>query len=307
MVMQKFSIPFVVLAAALVGSASAQQVVAEAAPPAQSDSYIIGTGIQAPSGLLYGLPLRQRPASADLPVAAVPAATPPLVGSNVAPVVLAPSLPPPAVAGQAAAPAAPRMPAAPAAVVAGSTTSPLCVDVVARLEQAVKAKPHSVLEETRRALLENDACACEIIKTAIRTSTADSSMVGQIVEVALITQPARYNEIVDCAISASPDSKAAVRAALERAFGTKSGKGGKSVVLSPQMPPPQRVLVREIPKLYFPPVFNRPPGPPPSEEPPDDPPPGGRRRRPPPATPSNPVLVDRDVPVDVAAVRQPAR
>lgn len=249
------------LLALLALPAAAQQIVtAPAAPaPEAKPRYLVGTGLVRPSALMFGLPVRAPmvKSSAQAPGATAPAGTV-RTGADGRPVVLSPTLPPPKVHGQTEATVPPKT---------GDLTT--CSELVGKLEKEVKAEPEKVLEAVRRALLENDACACDIVKTAIRASAASDDLVGQITEVAVSTQPARYKEIVECVVSVSPQSKAAVRAALARVFGSKDGKGGKEVVLAPQLPPISETVVRDIPKLYFPPL------PPPSTT----------------ATPSNPVDV----------------
>ena len=250
----------ILLTAVAMPTVAQQIVTAPAAPAAPAKpQYLIGTGLAQPSALMFGLPVRAvtPKTSAKAPPAPVAAGTV-KKGADGRPVVLSPTLPPPNVQGQSV-----------SSVPAKTGLMPTCPEIVAKLEKEVKAEPEKVLEAVRRALLENDACACDIVKTAIRASSASNDLVGQITEVAVATQPARYKEIVECVVSVSPQSKAAVRAALARVFGSKDGKGGKEVVLAPQLPPINETVVRDIPKLYFPPL------PPPSTT----------------ATPSNPVDV----------------
>jgi hypothetical protein len=218
-----------ILVVALALPSVAQQIVTAPAPA--KTQHLIGTGLTAPGALMFGLPMRVATAKPTVKA-----------GTSAHPVVLSPTLPPPKVTGQATPPAPAK---------AGSAMA--CPGLVAKLEKEVKENPEKVLEAVRRALLENDACACDIVKTAIRASSASSDLVGQITEVAVTTVPARYKEIVECVVSVSPQSKAAVRAALARVFGSKDGKGGKEVVLGPTLPPVSQRVILDIPRLYFPP------------------------------------------------------
>ena len=171
-------------------------------------------------------------------------------------------------------------------------TSLTCIQLAERVKSEVSKSPKDVLSSVRLAMVDNDACACDIVKTAIKASDADNDLTGLIVEVAVKTKPSRFKEIVECAILANPAAKTQVRSALERVFGSKgSGKGGKVVVV--QTVP--RVVMKEIPQLFFPPLEFYPP--PSQEVPPGDKPPGDKPPPPrhppgggdePDATPTNP-------------------
>ena len=183
-------------------------------------TYLLGTGVTAPGALLYRGPI---------------------AGQFLAPMV--PSARPVAKAASSAALQGGENPAP-----TPGASSLTCVQLAARVNEEISKSPKDVLSSVRRAMVDNDACACDIVKTAIKSSRADDELTGLIVEVAVKTQPSRFKEIVECAMLAKPTAKAQVRAALERVFGSKgSGKGGKVVV-----PAPSPVLfVREIPQIFF--------------------------------------------------------
>ena len=212
-----------------------------ASPGPGETTYLMGTGVTAPGALLYGGPI-----AGQFLAPMVPAAR--HMGESA-----------PAVALQGGEKPAPTP----------GASSLTCLQLAARVNEEILKSPKDVLSSVRRAMVDNDACACDIVKTAIKSSRADDELTGLIVEVAVKTQPSRFKEIVECAMIAKPTAKAQVRAALERVFGTKgSGKGGKVVVA----PPSPVLFVREIPQIFFPP-------------PPVSPPPGDEERD---ATPTNP-------------------
>lgn len=239
-----------------------KSMVANAAPT--EPTYLIGTGITAPGALLYRGPIAGQFLAPMVPASRPVTSTAPSVAMTGA--------------------------ENPAPTPGASSLS--CIQLAARVEAEISKSPKDVLSVARRAMVDNDACACEIVKSSIKATGADDELTGLIVEVAVKTQPSRFKEIVECAILAKPSAKTQVRAALERVFGTKgSGKGGKIVIAQVPMP---RVVVREMPQIFFPPfttysvpIKEEPPGDkPPGDSPPrNPPPPGGDDHA---ATPTNP-------------------
>lgn len=211
---------------ALTPGAMAQQLAGQAAAEPQTVTYLQGTGVTAPGALLYRGPIAGQflapmvPASRAKPVSAV---------------VAVPSEP------------------LPAPTAGASSLS--CIQLAARVEVEIGKAPSEVLNIVRRAIVDNDSCACDVVKAAIKAAKADDTLTGLIVETAVKTQPARFKEIVECAILAKPTAKAQVRAALERVFGTKgSGKGGKIVVAKAETAMP-RTVIKEVPQIFFPPFL----------------------------------------------------
>lgn len=201
-----------------------KSVVSDPAPT--EPTYLIGTGVTAPGALLYRGPIAGQ--------------------------FLAPMVPSARAAGKAASVVPLQGGENPAPTPGASSLT--CIQLAARVDEEISKAPKDVLSIVRRAMVDNDACACDIVKTAIKSSRADEELTGLIVEVAVKTQPSRFKEIVECAILAKPEAKSQVRAALERVFGTKgSGKSGKVPV---RVPTPV-LFVREIPQIFF---FPPPPG-----------------------------------------------
>jgi hypothetical protein len=210
---------------AIAPMATAQQL-AEPTPPAtQPVTYLVGTGVTAPGALMY---------------------RPPIAGQFLPPMV--PSAQPKTVSATDVAAPSETLPAPTA-----GASSLTCIQLAARVEHEIDKTPSEVLNIVRRAIVDNDSCACDVVKAAVKAAKADDTLTGLIVETAVKTKPARFKEIVECAILAKPTAKAQVRAALERVFGTKgSGKGGKIVVAKAETTVP-RTVVREIPQIFFPP------------------------------------------------------
>ena len=217
----------------LTSTASAQQLagkevtVAPVQPTGPRPS-LIGTGLTGPGVMMYDGPVAGQLRSPGL--------------SQVAPV---------ADAGE---PIVVNAPSSMIVTAPSSSANPLsCIQLTARVEADITKAPSEVLPIVRRALIDNDACSCDIVKMAIKTAKADDKLTGLIVETAVTTQPARYKEIVECAVMAKPTAKEQIRAALTRVFGTKgNGKSGKIVVarITPTLP---GYIIREIPQMYFPP------------------------------------------------------
>lgn len=87
-----------------------------------------------------------------------------------------------------------------------------CVSVTLSVGHRIQIDPSKVLEIVESEVSANQNCACEIVKTAIRMSGADASLVADITEVAITSAPRSMRMISQCAIAAMPDALAAVQA-----------------------------------------------------------------------------------------------
>ncbi|MFM7180948.1 MAG: hypothetical protein ACKO2G_05735 [Verrucomicrobiales bacterium] len=205
----------------------AQKLAEPAAPAPQPVTYLLGTGVTAPGALMYRAPVAGQflapmvPSSQAKTVSAVAVAIP------------AETLPTPT----------------------AGASSLTCIQLAARVEVEIGKAPSEVLNIVRRAMVDNDACACDVVKAAIKASKADDTLTGLIVETAVKTRPARFKEIVECAILAKPTARAQVRAALERVFGTKGSAKGRKIVVAKAESAMPRTVVKEIPEIFFPPLF----------------------------------------------------
>jgi hypothetical protein len=108
-----------------------------------------------------------------------------------------------------------------------------CEAISLSVEQRIKLDPSRLLEITELEIGANPGCACEIVKTAIKTSEADADKVVAIVEVAIHASPESMRIISQCAIAANPDAVAGVQALLARldpgaGDGDGSSKSAKS-------------------------------------------------------------------------------
>ncbi len=121
-----------------------------------------------------------------------------------------------------------------------------CENLALSVEQRVKLDSPEVLEIVEREMKSNPACACEIVKAAIKAADADTSLVVAIVEVSITTSPQSMRVVSQCAIASAPESLAEVQALLSRydanagesGESAKSAKGAKAVVASAEMTEP---------------------------------------------------------------------
>lgn len=117
-----------------------------------------------------------------------------------------------------------------AATPAFAAEAPDCPALGAAVESAVKQDKSTVLAVVAAKIKEAPDCACDVVKAAIRGTGASNELTGQIVEAAVRAAPAQYKTIVECAVAVNSSAAAEIRAALQRVFGGKDGKGGKVVV-----------------------------------------------------------------------------
>lgn len=106
--------------------------------------------------------------------------------------------------------------------------APKCDEIVSDVRSAILADRGKTLMVVEDALVINETCACEIVRTAIQASNADPDLVRQIVQTALAVAPKMAAVINECA-----DLEEAALAPVA----TTSGKGAKDVLpVSPKEP-----------------------------------------------------------------------
>ena len=107
-----------------------------------------------------------------------------------------------------------------------------CDEIAKDVRAAVGKDPSKVLMIVEDALVINESCACEIIKSAITASSADAAMVQQIVQTALAVAPKMASLITECANAVAPGSAEAVVAVAE-GTGDAKNPGGKVAPVAP--------------------------------------------------------------------------
>ena len=111
-------------------------------------------------------------------------------------------------------------------------SKPQCDTIAKDVEASVTKEPTKVLMIVEDALVINESCACEIVKTAIKASHADAAMVKQIVQTAVAVAPKMAPIIMDCSGSAPVEDKPET---VSKA--TLSGKDAKNVTPEAVVPP----------------------------------------------------------------------
>ena len=149
-----------------------------------------------------------------------------------------------------------------------------CASVTMSVGHRVQIDPSNVLEIVESEISANANCACEIVKTAIKASGADASLVADITEVAITSAPQSMRMISQCAIAAMPEALAEVQAVLARldpnrgdssysSKDAKSGKDAKAAVASALAPPATPPNPLDVPPPFFLPLVPPPYFPPP--------------------------------------------
>lgn len=108
-------------------------------------------------------------------------------------------------------------------------SKPKCDTIAKDVRASITKEPTKVLMIVEDALVINESCACEIVKTAIDASHADAAMVKQIVQTALAVAPKMAPIIMECSGSTG-EAKAETVA-------KPSGKDAKNVLPEPVVPP----------------------------------------------------------------------
>jgi len=111
-------------------------------------------------------------------------------------------------------------------------SKPQCDTIAKDVEASITKEPTKVLMIVEDALVINESCACEIVKTAITASHADAAMVKQIVQTALAVAPKMAPIIMECSGSAPVESRTETVAKA-----TASGKDAKNVLPESVVPP----------------------------------------------------------------------
>ena len=110
-----------------------------------------------------------------------------------------------------------------------------CDDVAREVKRRVESDASQVLIVVEDLMIKNEKCACEVIKTAITTSSADALLVKQIVFTAVAAAPGMASSISECAMAVKPDASKEIAEGLQSALGMniadnntgdRSGKAG---------------------------------------------------------------------------------
>ena len=110
-------------------------------------------------------------------------------------------------------------------------SKPQCDTIAKDVQASITKEPTKVLMIVEDALVINESCACEIVKTAIAASHANAAMVKQIVQTALAVAPKMAPIIMECSGST------AVEASTETVAKATSGKDAKNVLPESVVPP----------------------------------------------------------------------
>lgn len=111
---------------------------------------------------------------------------------------------------------------------AGTREATDCQTQALSVGQQVKLDPAQVLVIVEKAITANAGCACEVVKAALTTTTADEALTARIVETAATADPVSMRLVAQCAIATVPESLSAVQAVLARLDPGSSGGDGPS-------------------------------------------------------------------------------
>jgi hypothetical protein len=136
-----------------------------------------------------------------------------------------------------------------------------CSTIALTVSQRLKDDAERMLEIVEREVSANPGCACEIVKAAISSTSADSEQVIAIVETAIHAAPDSMRIISQCALAASPESISGVQELLARldpnagesAHSAKSAKGAKDAKVASIIAPPQGNPLDRPPNDFPPP------------------------------------------------------
>jgi len=111
-----------------------------------------------------------------------------------------------------------------------------CLKLSLYIKLATASEQSKVLEIVAKEVAAAPGCACEIVKSAIEGSAADSVTVAAIVEAAATAAPEQMRLISQCAVAVAPDALVNVQAVMakldpnlgEAGASAKSAKGSKS-------------------------------------------------------------------------------
>ena len=102
-----------------------------------------------------------------------------------------------------------------------------CHAVSISLKRAIVADKERLLEIVSTQVAASPQCACEIVKSSIEASHADTKTVAAIVETASIAAPEQMRLIAQCAVAMAPDALADVQAVMAK-LDPNLGEGGRS-------------------------------------------------------------------------------
>jgi hypothetical protein len=162
-----------------------------------------------------------------------------------------------------------------------------CLKLSVSVKHAVAAQPQQVLQIVEKEVAANPDCSCEVVKSAIEGSKADSKTVAAIVETAATVAPDKMRLISQCAVAVAPQALADVQAVMSRIDPSK-GEGGYSAKGS-----------KAAPEVAVKPAFN------PLDFPgqgPVGPTPGGPPILPPGLPPTIPPVIVPPIATDINAV-----
>lgn len=108
-----------------------------------------------------------------------------------------------------------------------------CVSLTLTVKNEVVAQPSKVLEIVAAQVGAAPDCACEVVKSAIESSKANTKMVASIVEAAAMAAPDQLRLVSQCAVAVAPDALTAVQAIVAKldpnlGDSAKSAKSSKS-------------------------------------------------------------------------------
>jgi hypothetical protein len=106
-----------------------------------------------------------------------------------------------------------------------------CGDIAKDVASAIQKDPAKVLMIVEDALVINEGCACEIVKSAIGAASADATLVNQIVQTGISVAPKMSGVIMDCATAAAPNATIQNKEEkkTEEAVTTETTTSGKEV------------------------------------------------------------------------------
>ena len=123
-----------------------------------------------------------------------------------------------------------------------------CTEISNDVRVAVEKDPSKVLMVVEDALVINEGCAGDIVKTAIIASKADATLAGQIVQTGVAVAPKMAGVINDAALSVVPGLAVNAPAAeIERPI-MASAKNPKNPVVVDKNP----VIPPSVPDFYIP-------------------------------------------------------
>jgi hypothetical protein len=126
------------------------------------------------------------------------------------------------------------------ASVSSAQTPGNCTEISNDVRVAVEKDPSKVLMVVEDALVINEGCAGDIVKTAIIASKADPAMAGQIVKTAVSVAPKMAGVINDAALSVVPGLAVVTPPAadVERPVSVTSEKNPKNPIVVDKNPVP---------------------------------------------------------------------